>query len=52
VAAWRKAHERFLSTVGAEYWDELRSELEELARVVVELEEPRKEDGTVVAASV
>lgn len=51
VAVWRKAHERFLVTVGTGYWDELRSELEELARVVVELEEPRKEDGAVVTAS-
>jgi DNA-binding MarR family transcriptional regulator len=52
VEAWRKAHERFLATVGSENWDELRSELEELARVVVELEEPRKEDGAVVTAIV
>jgi DNA-binding MarR family transcriptional regulator len=51
VAAWRKAHERFLAMVGPEYWDEMRSELEELARVVVELERPRKEDASVVAAN-
>jgi DNA-binding MarR family transcriptional regulator len=51
VVVWRKAHERFLVTVGPEYWNELRSELEQLARVVVELEESRKEDSAVVTAS-
>ncbi len=51
VTAWRKAHERFLATVGPEYWDEMRSELERLAQVVVELEEPRKDDAAVVTAS-
>jgi DNA-binding MarR family transcriptional regulator len=50
LAAWKKAHERFLATVGREYWDELRSELEELARVVVELEEPRKDDSALVTS--
>jgi len=51
VAAWRKAHERFLATVGPEYWDKLRSELERLAQVVVELEEPRKDNAALVTAS-
>jgi DNA-binding MarR family transcriptional regulator len=51
VVAWRKAHERFIATVGPEYWNEMRSELEKLARVVVELEEPRKDDPALVTAS-
>jgi DNA-binding MarR family transcriptional regulator len=51
VAAWRKAHKRFLATVGPENWDEMRSELEKLAQVVVELEEPRKDDSALVTAN-
>jgi DNA-binding MarR family transcriptional regulator len=51
VRAWRKAHERFLVTVGPEYWDELRKKLEQLARVVVELEEPRENDPVLLNAN-
>jgi DNA-binding MarR family transcriptional regulator len=51
VVVWRKAHERFLVTVGPEYWNELRKELEQLARVVVELEEPRENDPVLVNAN-
>jgi DNA-binding MarR family transcriptional regulator len=32
---WRKVHEQFVSTVGAEYWTKLRSELEGLARTTM-----------------
>jgi DNA-binding MarR family transcriptional regulator len=42
LPAWRKAHERFVATVGSEYWLELRSELERLAHVAVNLEKPQK----------
>jgi DNA-binding MarR family transcriptional regulator len=51
VVAWRKAHERFLVTVGPAYWDELRKELEQLARVVVELEEPPENDPVPLTAN-
>jgi DNA-binding MarR family transcriptional regulator len=51
VVAWRRAHERFIATVGPEYWNEMRSELEQLARVVVELEEPQKDDPAIVTAN-
>jgi DNA-binding MarR family transcriptional regulator len=43
LPAWRKAHERFVATIGSEHWAELRSELERLAHVAVELENPAKE---------
>jgi len=44
LPAWRAAHERFVATIGSEYWVELRSELERLAHVAVELEKPQKDD--------
>jgi len=43
LPAWRKAHERFVATIGSEYWLELRSELERLAHVAVGMEKPEKE---------
>src|SRR5882724_5815925 len=42
VPAWRKAQERFVATVGSEYWLALRSELERVAHVAVDLEKPQK----------
>jgi DNA-binding MarR family transcriptional regulator len=42
LPAWRAAHERFVATIGPEYWVELRSELERLAHVAVELERSEK----------
>jgi DNA-binding MarR family transcriptional regulator len=42
VPAWRTAQERFVATIGADYWGTLRSELERLAYVAVELEKPNK----------
>jgi DNA-binding MarR family transcriptional regulator len=39
LPAWKKAHERFVATVGSEHWVELRNELEKLAKVVSELED-------------
>lgn len=38
VPAWRAAQERFVATIGSEYWVALRSELERLAHVAVNLE--------------
>ena len=42
VPPWRKAQERFVATVGSEYWLALRSELERVAHVAVDLEKPQK----------
>jgi DNA-binding MarR family transcriptional regulator len=47
---WRKAHKRFVATVGSEYWIDLRNELERLAHVVVELDQPRKDTPALVAS--
>jgi DNA-binding MarR family transcriptional regulator len=38
VPLWRKAQEQFVDTVGRDYWLNLRSELERLAHVAVDLE--------------
>jgi len=35
---WRKAQERFVEALGAEYWIYFRGELEKLARIAIELE--------------
>ena len=43
MPAWRAAHERFVATIGSEYWGELRNELERLAHVAVGLEKLEKE---------
>jgi DNA-binding MarR family transcriptional regulator len=43
LPAWRAAHERFVTTIGSEYWADLRNELERLAHVAVDLENPPKE---------
>jgi DNA-binding MarR family transcriptional regulator len=38
LPAWRETQERFVRTIGAEFWTNLRRELERLAHVAVELE--------------
>lgn len=38
LPAWSKVQERFVSTVGSKYWDDLRNELERLAHVAADLE--------------
>jgi DNA-binding MarR family transcriptional regulator len=43
VPVWRAAQERFVATIGSEYWIEMRSELERLAHVAMKLEKPEKE---------
>jgi DNA-binding MarR family transcriptional regulator len=43
LPAWRKAHARFVATVGMDYWLDLRNELEKLAHLAVELERPLKD---------
>ena len=43
LPAWRAAHERFVTTIGSAYWVELRTALERLAHVAVELEKPQKD---------
>jgi DNA-binding MarR family transcriptional regulator len=42
LPAWRAAHERFVATVGSEYWSDLRNELERLAHVAIDIENPKK----------
>src|SRR5438552_15501682 len=46
LPAWRKAQERFVSTVGSGYWLNLRNELDRLAHIAVDLEKPQKEVPT------
>jgi len=48
---WRKAHERFVATIGSEYWVELRSELERLAHVAIDLEKPENETPALAPSS-
>jgi DNA-binding MarR family transcriptional regulator len=38
LPAWREAQERFVQTLGPEYWANFRNELEKLAHVAVALE--------------
>ncbi|HEV2196608.1 MAG TPA: MarR family winged helix-turn-helix transcriptional regulator [Candidatus Acidoferrum sp.] len=40
LAAWRKAQERFVSTVGTQEWNDLRNKLENLARTVITMDGP------------
>ncbi|HEY6268414.1 MAG TPA: MarR family winged helix-turn-helix transcriptional regulator [Candidatus Acidoferrum sp.] len=51
VPAWRAAQERFVATIGANYWGTLRSELERLMHVAVELEKPNKSVPSVSPAT-
>jgi DNA-binding MarR family transcriptional regulator len=48
LPAWRAAQERFVATIGSEYWGELRNELERLAHVAVGMERPEKEIPAVI----
>jgi DNA-binding MarR family transcriptional regulator len=43
LPAWRAAQERFVQAMGSEYWAHLRSELERLAHVAVQLESSQPE---------
>ena len=45
---WRKAHKEIVTTIGAEYWTNLRNELEKLAHVAVGLEESKKDSPASV----
>jgi DNA-binding MarR family transcriptional regulator len=38
LPAWREAHERFVQSLGADYWTNFRNELEKLAHVALTLE--------------
>ena len=42
LPGWRTAQQRFVETVGAEFWLGFRGELERLAHVAVDLETPPK----------
>jgi DNA-binding MarR family transcriptional regulator len=46
LPAWRATQERWVQTVGAEHWIELREELEKLARLAIDLEDPQR-DGNI-----
>lgn len=41
LPAWRKTHERFVATVGPEYWTNLRRDLERVTHVALALESPQ-----------
>ena len=43
LPAWRAAQDRFVQAMGAEYWVNLRSELDRLAQVAVQLESSQRE---------
>lgn len=45
LPGWRAAQERFVKTVGAEFWLGFRSELERLAHVAIDLESPSAQIG-------
>jgi DNA-binding MarR family transcriptional regulator len=49
LPAWRAAQERFVQAMGAEYWLRLRSELERLAQVAVQLESLQRESPSSAA---
>src|SRR5882724_9613107 len=46
LPAWRTAHGRFVATMGSEYWIALRSELERLAHVAMDLEKRETQTQT------
>lgn len=50
VPLWRAAHERFVATVGSQYWADLRNELESLAHLAVDLGGPKDNSHTAAAA--
>jgi DNA-binding MarR family transcriptional regulator len=41
LPVWREAHERFVQSLGADYWTNFRNELEKLAHVALTLERPQ-----------
>jgi DNA-binding MarR family transcriptional regulator len=52
LPAWRAAQERFVRTIGSEYWVELRGALERLAHVAVELGRTEKETPAVSSVEI
>jgi DNA-binding MarR family transcriptional regulator len=52
LPAWRAAQQRFVATIGTEHWGELQSELEQLAYVAVELENPKKSVAALLPTTV
>jgi DNA-binding MarR family transcriptional regulator len=50
LPAWRKAQDRFVKTLGADYWTNFRSELEKLAHVALSLEDsPAESEPAAIA---
>jgi DNA-binding MarR family transcriptional regulator len=39
LPAWRKAQDRFVQSLGADYWTDFRSELEKMAHIALSLED-------------
>lgn len=50
LPAWRAAQNRWVQAVGSEHWVELREELEKLAHVAIELEDPHQDSPAVPVA--
>jgi DNA-binding MarR family transcriptional regulator len=48
VPLWRAEHERFVATIGPEYWIALRGELEKLAHVTMGLRKKKLQDSATV----
>jgi DNA-binding MarR family transcriptional regulator len=46
LPAWRETQERFVQTIGADYWINFRRELERLAHLTVDLENAEQSPGT------
>jgi DNA-binding MarR family transcriptional regulator len=50
VPLWRAAHERFVATIGSEYWGSLRGELEKLAHITIDLKKKKLEHSQLITA--
>ncbi len=47
LPAWRKAQDRFVQSLGADYWTDFRSELEKMAHIALSLEDSPAESEPV-----
>jgi len=50
LPAWRKAQDRFVQSLGADYWTNFRNDLEKLAHVAVALERSQGDISAATAA--
>lgn len=51
LPAWRKVHQQFVETLGAQHWVELRNELEKIAHAVVNLDDAKPASSLPVSAN-